>query len=135
MKHCLYVIGILAAILLFGMDSDSFFFHSDRIAMNEEKAVVEQTAQRHQEQCKAILSEDLKNGNLLTRNRTFQVNTIQINVRCITQSERQIQYFRLKGCDLLAKLTAITAIDHFVNYTAILCSKGYHVFALRKLLI
>lgn len=96
---------------------------------------MEETYEKNREQCLVILSEDLKNCDLQTPRRVVQYTSPHYSVRSITQSEKQIQYFKLKGCDLLSKLSEESATDHYNNYTALWRNKGLHVFALRKLLI
>ena len=49
--------------------------------------------------------------------------------------EKTTQYLRLKGHDLISKLLEYNSITHHINYSALLTRNGYHVFALRKLLI
>lgn len=96
---------------------------------------MEETEQANREQHIAILKDDLKNSNLLSPRRTLQSVSSQFHIRSQSQTEKNIQYFRLKGYDLMAKLLEEESITHHINYSTLLCRNGYHVFALRKLLI
>lgn len=132
-KQFLYIIGFLFALLLFSPNdqkSDLCPTH-----LQETQSVMEETEQANREQHIAILKDDLKNSNLLSPRRTLQSVSSQFHIRSQSQTEKNIQYFRLKGYDLMAKLLEEKSITHHINYSTLLCRNGYHVFALRKLLI
>lgn len=133
MKQFLYIIGFIIATLLFVDNEEQQAFLSDFRPKSE--TIMKEILEKNREQCMVVLSEDLKNGNLQTPRRVFQSSSSHFNVRIFTHTEKQIQYFKLKGCELLSKLSEVKAIAYYNNFTAIWRNKGLHVFALRKLLI
>lgn len=133
MKNLLYIIGFIAATFSFCWDrGETASFPASEPGSG---TVMEETSQKNREQYLVILSEDLKNGSLDAPRRIAQSSPTHFSLRTATQSDRQIQYFKSKGCGVLAKLSEGKAIAHYTNYTAIWRDKGLHVFALRKLLI
>lgn len=96
---------------------------------------MQETCKKNKEQCLIVLSNDLKNSNLINSRRVVQSVSYNFNLRIFSKTEKHIQYIRLKGFSALAKLFEVKAVEHFTNYNALLCCCGYHIFALRKLLI
>lgn len=132
MKQFLYIIGFLVAILLLSPSEKKGIVPA---FTQEKETVMEETEQANREQHLAILKDDMKNSNLLSPRRTFQNVSYSFNLRTQSQIVKTIQYLRLKGYDLIAKLLENESITHHINYSTLLCRNGYHVLALRKLLI
>lgn len=133
MKQFLYIIGFLFTLLLLSPSEPKS--NGSPIHLQETQSVMEETETANREQHLAILKDDLKNSNLLSPRRTIQNFSSNFNIRFQSQTEKNIQYFRLKGYDLVAKLLEEKSIIHHINYSTLLCRNGYHIFALRKLLI
>lgn len=134
MKQFLLVIGfVLGTVLFFNQDEKAQPFDISSALAKE--AVMEDSAGRDMETCLAVLTSDMKNSNLLSPRRVIQTITYSFNLRTQNQVEKTVQYLRLKGHDLISKLLEYNSITHHINYSALLTRNGYHVFALRKLLI
>lgn len=134
MKQFLLVIGfVLGTVLFFNQDEKAQPFDISSALVKE--AVMEDSAGRDMETCLAVLTSDMKNSNLLSPRRVIQTITYSFNLRTQNQVEKTVQYLRLKGHDLIFKLLENKSITLHINYSALLTRNGYHVFALRKLLI
>lgn len=134
MKQFLVIIGfVLSAVLFFNRNEKVQMFAMSIAQANE--TVMEEPADHDMETCIAVLSSDLKNSNLLSPRRVVQTITYNFNLRTQNQVEKTYQFLRLKGHDLISRLLENVSITHHINYSALLTRNGYHVFALRKLLI
>ncbi len=101
----------------------------------EKEATMKETGKALQEQYLTILTENIKNSNLLTPRRAISLLTFSINLRSQSHIGKAIQQLRLRGHDLMEKLSEEKSITHHINYSTLLCRNGYHILALRKLLI
>lgn len=134
MKQFLLVIGfVLGTVLFFNQDEKAQPL--DVLSTLTKEAVMEDSETRDMQTCLAVLTSDMKNSNLLSPRRVIQTITYSFNLRTQNQVEKTVQYLRLKGHDLISKLLENNSITHHINYSALLARNGYHVFALRKLLI
>lgn len=82
-----------------------------------------------------ILGNDLKGSNCLTPRRTIQNVSNTFNIRLLKIEERATQYFRLKEINLLRKVSEVVTTHQTINFSTLLCRMGYHVYALRKIII
>ena len=57
------------------------------------------------------------------------------NIRLLKIEERATQYFRLKEINLLRKVSEVVTTHQTINFSTLLCRMGYHVYALRKIII
>lgn len=134
MKQFLLVIGfVLGTVLFFNQSEKAQPF--DVLSALTKEAVMEDSETKDMQTCLAVLTSDMKNSNLLSPRRVIQTITYNFNLRTQNPVEKTTQYLRLKGHDLISKLLEYSSITHHINYSALLTRNGYHVFALRKLLI
>ena len=133
MKQFLYVIGFLLLFFLFNSNREGARLHVE--IPQEEDVVMVETGKADMEQCLKALSDEMKHSNLLTPRRAFVPLSCHLASRAHSQIGKNIQFWRLKEHELITKLLENEAIQHRVNYSTLLCRNGYHVFALRKLLI
>ena len=82
-----------------------------------------------------VLSSELKGSNCLTPRRVVQYTSNTLNVRLFKYQEKFSQYFRLKGEDILQKVSEDVTICQITNLSTLLCRMGYHVYALRRIII
>lgn len=82
-----------------------------------------------------ILSSDLKGSNCLTPRRTAQTSINTFDIRIQKNAEKILQIFRLKEANLLRKVSESVSICQTINRSALLVRTGYHVYALRKIII
>jgi hypothetical protein len=88
------------------------------------------------EQRLTLLSNELKERTcVLPRQTSGQWVHHIANKRTLRGLEKVLQQFRLKGENQLRKVCEIISECQIVNYSTLLCRRGYYLFALRKLLI
>lgn len=133
MKKFLFIIGLLMGILLLapGEDSES---NSELIAANREAVMKEKGASDIQHNLE-ILSNELKESNCLTPRRNIQASGFSLDLRIHKTAERLLQYIRLKGENQLCKVSENVSAYQTINFSSLLCRMGYHIYALRKILI
>lgn len=110
-------------------DSIALDCQAQKEAIMKEKGVADM--QHHLE----ILSNDLKSSNCLTPRRTIQNISNTLNIRLLKIEKKVIQYFRLKEINLLRKVSEEVTICQTINFSILLCRRGYHVYGLRKIII
>lgn len=135
MKNFLFILVLLfGTLLLFPgetrEDEAASHLQAQKEAVMKEKGGADDM-QHHLE----ILSSDLKGSNFLTPRRTVQTAGNTLNVRLLKIEEKIIQYFRLKEINLLRKVSEEVTICQTINFSALLCRMGYHVYGLRKIII
>lgn len=83
-----------------------------------------------------VLSNDLKEINCLTPRRAMQATgNSTFNVRLLKIEEKVHQYFHLKEENLLLKISEEVVTYQTINISTLLCRTGYHIYALRKIII
>ncbi len=82
-----------------------------------------------------ILSSELKGSNCLTPRRTVQSGSNTFNIRLLKNEEKVFQFFHLKEMNLLRKVSEEVIACQTINVSTLLCRMGYHVYALRKIVI
>lgn len=132
MKKILFLMGLLLAVLLFlpaeEIDMDSSV-QAEREAVMKEKNTADDMKHRIE-----VISKDLKSSNGLTSRRHVQSTHYSPQCRILKLSERILQELRLKGTDQLQKVSEYISIRQTLHYSALLTCKGYHIFALRKII-
>ena len=82
------------------------------------------------------VGKDLKNSKALTSRRNVQTTNCASHLSRIQRhAVRILQDIRLKGEDKLQKVSEYVSYCQRVNYSSLLCRMGYHVYALRKIVI
>ncbi len=87
------------------------------------------------EECLEILSKDLKTCHFLTPRRNIQHVHQTINSRVIKHITKLLRDSRLKGEQKLYKISHIHSHRLTIHLSSLLCRRGYHIYALRKILI
>ena len=134
MKQFVFLIGFIFSTMFFMADRENVGEHVS-FYLQEEQTVLEKEGINDIESCLAVLSEDLKNSNLLAPRRVIQTVTYNLNLRFQHQIVKVKQLLRLKEYNSITKLLEETSNFHHINFSALLSSNGYHIYALRKLLI
>ena len=134
MKNFLFILTLLFGMLLFVpedvQDNDTML---DLQAQKE--AVMMEKGTADMQHNLEILGNDLKGSNCLTPRRTIQNVSNTFNRRLLKIEERATQYFRLKEINLLRKVSEVVTTHQTINFSTLLCRMGYHVYALRKIII
>lgn len=135
MKSFLFILTLLFGILLFvpeeGKSNDTVLDMSEqKEAVMKEKNAADM--QHHLE----VLSNDLKEVNCLTPRRAMQsTGNSTFNIRLLKIEEKVHQYFHLKKENLLLKISEEVTTYQTINISTLLCRTGYHIYALRKIII
>lgn len=82
-----------------------------------------------------IISNDFKNRNCLTPRRNIQTTSAIPNPAKLLNTARSFQAFRLKEKEQLQKVNEFVTECQTLNYSSLLACRGYHVYALRKIII
>ncbi len=134
MKQFVFLIGFLFSTIFFLADRENIG-EDMTMYLHEEQTVLERDGINDIESCLAVLSEDLKNSNLLAPRRVIQTVTYNFNLRSQNQIVKIKQLLRLKEYNSITRLLEEISISHHINLSALLSLNGYHIYALRKLLI
>ncbi|SEG02195.1 hypothetical protein [Parabacteroides chinchillae] len=133
MKNILFIIGLLIGMFLLAPE-DGVNRDNNTIAANQETIMKEKTSadiQHHLE----ILSSELKGSNGLTPRRNIQTTNYNFELRIQKGAEKTLQFIRLKGINVLHKVSETNSDCHTINLSTLLCRMGHHIFVLRKLII
>jgi hypothetical protein len=84
-----------------------------------------------------LLSNELKERTCVLPRQTTSCQGVHhiANKRALRGWEKILQQFRLRGENQLRKVNEIISDCYIINYSTLLCRRGYYIFALRKLLI
>ena len=82
-----------------------------------------------------VLSSELKSSNFLTPRRTVQSASNTVNIRLLKTEEKAYQFFHLKEVNMLRKVSEDVITYQTIKVSTLLSRMGYHVFALRKIII
>jgi len=133
MKNILFIIGLIIAIFLFASEKET---NGDQSIMAQREAVMkEKNAATDMQHRLEIISNDLRNSNCLTPRRNIQTTNHVPAIRVTKSAERILHYIRLKDAGQLQKVSEYVTVCQTINFSALLCSTGYHVYALRKIII
>lgn len=133
MKQILFILGLLLTVLVF---SPQEVTNSEEVATSmKESFVIEKSAAADMQHRFEVISRDLRNSNCLTPRRHVQ-STFRIpDVRVVKTAVRFLQEIRMKGLGQLVKVTEYESLRQTINYSSLYCRWGYHVYALRKIVI
>ena len=134
MRSFLFILTLLFGMLLFLPIEEVSSSTADALSKQQEAVMKEKSSSdiNHHLQ---VLSSELKGSNCLTPRRVVQHTSNTLNIRLFKYQEKFSQYFRLKGEDLLQKVSEEVTICQTTNLSTLLCRNGYHVYALRRIII
>lgn len=132
MKNFLFILTLLFGILLFAPEDVA---SNDVVNIPEKETVMKEKKTSDMQHQLEILSNDLKSSNCLTPRRIVQPTTNTFNLRIQKGAEKVLQVIRLKEANLLGKVSENVTICQTINLSTLLSRMGYHVYALRKIII
>lgn len=100
----------------------------------EQSEVTEDNPEQQQREMHFVISNELKNSSCLTP-RTLQLNTASVFHRLSKIHFKQINLLRLKEYNSQRRLWEYVSSCQTINYSSLLAALGYHVYALRKIII
>lgn len=137
MKSILSIAGIFFVFL--------FFFAPNEELANEnciskkcggETIVLEKNATKDIQHRFEIISNDLKNSNCRTPRRNVQnTNVLANSIKVLKNTIRILQDFQLKEKEQLRKVSEYVTELQTLNLSSLLTCRGYHIYALRKIVI
>jgi hypothetical protein len=135
MKNMLFITGILTAFLFFHTLDEEWT--DDNVTLKKCEAVVlEKNATKDIQHRFEIISNDLKNSNCRTPRRNVQkTNLLPANSKVCKNIIRILQDIQLKEKELLRKVSECVAERQTLYLASLLSRRGYHVYALRKIII
>lgn len=132
MKNFLFILTLLFGILLFSPQEET---ESNDIPMPNKVAVMKEKCAADMQYYLTVLSTDLKGSNFLTPRRTIQVTNYTFNLRIQKSAEKILRILRLKEINTQSKVSENLSTCQTINLSTLLRRMGYHVYALRKLII
>lgn len=133
MKNFLFIFTLLLGMLLFLPEEESKA--EDNRTLPQTETITKENSASDSRQKLEILRSDLKDSNCLTPRRTIQTVHNTVNFRMQKSAEKLLQLLRLKEENSLRKISEDVSLSQTINLSALLCRKGYHIYALRKILI
>jgi len=135
MKNILYFMMFLVAFAMFiSFGNEIANAVPDSQLMRDETVVGKDFAKEAQKQVE-ILCRDMRSNNFLAPQRSFQFGGNTLLVRS-SRSMVKISHFIIKQkTDRLLKISTDVLADRLSNFYSLLCRSGYHIFALRKIII
>ncbi len=82
-----------------------------------------------------VITNDIKNSNCLVPRRNVQTYQFIPRINVFKNTVRIFQDIRLKGAEQLQKVSEYLSGQQTINYSILRSVKGYHVYALRKIII
>ncbi len=133
MKKMLFITGLLLAICVFTPHSE---VNTPIVSPTVKESVIKEKNDAEQMHLRIeTLSKDLRNSNFLTPRRTVQPFSIAAQRQVISEIVRSIQDTQVKGADRLQKISESVSRLQAINLSALLTCMGYHVYALREIII
>lgn len=132
MKRILHILGLLCFILL--LNPEGGFSQVGIVSSSEECKVTEEDASTPQKETQFVLSNELKNSTCLAP-RTLQVSNNSVIQRLSKNLFKQLNLYRLKEYNSQRKIWEFVSVCQTINYSSLLAGLGYHVYALRKIII
>lgn len=133
MKNFLFIFTLLLGMLLFLPEEESKA--EDNRTLPQTETITKENSASDSRQKLEILRSDLKDSNCLTPRRTIQTVHNTVNFRMQKSAEKLLQLLRLKEENSLRKISEDVSLSQTINLSTLLCRKGYHIYALRKILI
>ena len=134
MKNFLFILTLLLGALLFSPDDNGKSRNICDLS-NQQEVIVKENSTNDMQHKLETLSSDLKGSNLLTPRRTVQSSTNTVNIRLLKTEEKAFQFSYLKEVNLLRKVSEDVITYQTIKVSTLLSRMGYHVFALRKIII
>ncbi|MDL2264843.1 hypothetical protein LJC57_04255 [Parabacteroides sp. OttesenSCG-928-G07] len=134
MKKLFFIIALLTIALQFTPNKETDKQNITRSTESESVMKEENTAtdvQHHLE----VITNDIKNSNCLVPRRNVQTYQFIPRINVFKNTVRIFQDIRLKGAEKLQKVSEYLSGQQTINYSILRSVKGYHVYALRKIII
>ncbi|MCD8043352.1 MAG: hypothetical protein LUH10_09840 [Tannerellaceae bacterium] len=132
MKKILVILTFFCSFLLLGSAEESGS-NEFTVPGGKEDVLKENTSTT--QQSIEILSKDLRSGNFLTPRRNVQVFNTSSHARVAQQINKLLRVLRVKGEDRLCRILEFNTYCQTVKLSSLLCRRGYHIYALRKIVI
>lgn len=132
MKKLFYLILLFCGIVL--LNPNQFGSGNDKFAASNNEVIKEKNDCSDIQDRIMTLKGDLNTSTCLTP-RTVQLTPSLLCERISRLSEKILQYVRLKEENLLCKTSEGVALTESLLVSALRSSAGYHIFALRKIII
>ena len=133
MNKILHIIELLCLIFL--MNPENGFSQIDSASLpTEQSEVIPNDMAEQQREMQFVLSNDLKSCTCLTP-RTIQINCNTCFQRFSKNLFKQLNLCRVKEYNSQHKIWEFVSSCQTINYSSLLTRIGYHVYALRKIII
>ncbi|MCD7930065.1 MAG: hypothetical protein LUH15_01090 [Tannerellaceae bacterium] len=132
MKKILIILAFFCSFLLLSSTEPS---GSSKTAAPVSKEDVIKANTSTTQQSIEILSKDLRSNKFLTPRRNVQVFNTSSHARVAQQINKLLRVLRVKGEDRLCKILEFNTYCQTVKLSTLLCRRGYHIYALRKIVI
>ncbi|MDR0429285.1 MAG: hypothetical protein LBH58_02260 [Tannerellaceae bacterium] len=136
MKNILFITSFLF-IYLFFMAPDEETANRTSTTAGWETTVHEKDIAKDMRRHRVeIISNDFKNRDCLTPRRNVQTSyAVSNQVKILRHTIRSLQDLRIKETGQLQKTNEFVTECQTLNYSSLLTRRGYHVYALRKIVI
>lgn len=134
MKKLFCIIALLTIVFQFTSTNEA----SEQglgILTEREYAIMEENAATEVQHRLEIITNDIKNSNCLVPRRNIQTYQFVPRINVFKNTVRVFQDIRLKEAEQLQKVSKYISDLQTINYSILRSVKGYHIYALRKLII
>jgi len=131
MKHLLYIILLVVGVVCSLPEKEG----KTEQRLTTREAIMQEKYASDMQHNLEVISTDLKGSNLNIPRRNIQLANQSFQVRNHQSVERAIRLFRLKTQEQTNKVTEHITICQTINLSTLHCRWGYHIYALRKLII
>lgn len=133
MKNFLFIVTLLLGALLFLPEEESKA--ADHSVSARTETVMKENSASDSQQKLEIIRNELQESKGLTSRRLAQTVHPTLNCRFQKSAEKLLQLLRLKEENSLRKISEEVSLRQTIHLSTLLCRKGYHIYALRKILI
>lgn len=134
MKKVLSILGLLCAICLLNPGNGSGTLAYAAGEVEENCTLQNRSSDSQQKQLIFELSDELKKSACVAP-RGFQLPTFTPTERTFRNITRLVRIVQLKEENNLHKTSETVSVSQTINYFSLLCRSGYHIYALRKIII
>jgi hypothetical protein len=134
MKKLFFIIALLTIVLQFTPNKEENEQSTGRLTESESVMKEENAATDVQHRLE-VITNDIKNSNCLVPRRNVQTYQFIPRINVFKNTVRIFQDIRLKGAEQLQKVSEYLSGQQTINYSILRSVKGYHVYALRKIII
>lgn len=133
MKKIFCIVALFCLALLLNLFSG--FSNTDSNAIVSVQSIIEvEDNSSHENEVRFELSKELKESSCLLPR--VQQSSNSSWVQRITRSDNKLlQFLLLKEHNLLRKVSETVSAYQTINHLSLLCRSGYHIYALRKIII